>query len=540
MAAKKRKPSTAVATRRASKSALGGAMEGAAKNDREMVNWRAPMFSADRQINYDKPTMDARGVDIVQNDGRAMGAMHTYKDSMVGAVYTLNATPDYEFLGLTDAQGEELSAQIEGRFRLLAESEQCWFDQSRTKTFSDIIRLTAATHFMKGESTASVGWVREVARPFKTAIQMIDPDRLSNPNDESDTEFLRRGVLLDSNGAPQHYFVRKGYPTDAYVANGFEWEKIPARMPWGRPQFIHIREQMRPGQTRGIAAMVSVLKTMRMTKKFSEIVLQNAVVNATYAAAIESDMPREIAMAQMGEANNSLVDYATEFLGAIDSYTGGSSNINIDGVKIPHLFPGTKLTLKSAGQPGGIGTGYEESLHRHIAAALGISYEQYANDFSKTNYSSGKLAVNQTERYILVRKKVVTDRKANIIYRLWLEEEIANRRIILPRGAPDFWQGINSEAYCRASWIGSGRGQVDELKETEAAVLRIKAGLSTFEIEAARLGRDFRDMFKQRARENRFINGLGLEFGAEKTEDKAAGDKKTAKKDPKKDKEADA
>ena len=44
---------------------------------------------------------------------------------------------------------------------------------------------------------------------------------------------------------------------------------------------LHIIEQMRPDQTRGIAEMVAVLKEMRMTKRFHEITLQNAVVNAT-------------------------------------------------------------------------------------------------------------------------------------------------------------------------------------------------------------------------------------------------------------------
>ena len=68
------------------------------------------------------------------------------------------------------------------------------------------------------------------------------------------------------------------------------------------------------------------------------------------------------------------------------------------------------------------------------------------------------------------------------------------------------------EAYTKCSWIGASRGQIDELKETQAAILRIKSGLSTYEIEVAKLGLDFREVFTQRAREEKLIKAKGLYF----------------------------
>lgn len=68
-------------------------------------------------------------------------------------------------------------------------------------------------------------------------------------------------------------------------------------------------------------------------------------------------------------------------------------------------------------------------------------------------------------------------------------------------------------------WIGASRGQIDELKETQAAVMRIKAGLSTYEIEASRLGFDFRDLFEQQASEKEQMEELGLSFNADPTKD---------------------
>ena len=54
------------------------------------------------------------------------------------------------------------------------------------------------------------------------------------------------------------------------------------------------------------------------------------------------------------------------------------------------LFPGTKLNMTPMGTPGGVGTSFEASLHRNIAAALGVSYEEYSRDYSQTNYSSAR------------------------------------------------------------------------------------------------------------------------------------------------------
>jgi len=68
------------------------------------------------------------------------------------------------------------------------------------------------------------------------------------------------------------------------------------------------------------------------------------------------------------------------------------------------------------------------------------------------------------------------------------------------------------EAYTACSWIGASRGQIDELKETQAAIMRIKSGLSTYENEIAKLGKDYREIFAQRAREEKLIKAKGLYF----------------------------
>ena len=74
------------------------------------------------------------------------------------------------------------------------------------------------------------------------------------------------------------------------------------------------------------------------------------------------------------------------------------------------------------------------------------------------------------------------------------------------------------DALAQCSWIGAARGQIDEMKETQASILRINAGLSTMEKEAANHGLDWRELIKQRKREQDLVAAMGvvLTNGAEK------------------------
>jgi capsid protein len=120
------------------------------------------------------------------------------------------------------------------------------------------------------------------------------------------------------------------------------------------------------------------------------------------------------------------------------------------------------------------------------------------------------------------RKKIIADRFACIMYRLWLEEAMNTGQIeaVKRRGMPSLYSpqagskfgrlNINFDAITRCEWIGASRGQIDEGKETDAAVARINAGLSTAEDELARLGKDWRKVFRQIKREQEMRKALGI------------------------------
>ena len=83
-----------------------------------------------------------------------------------------------------------------------------------------------------------------------------------------------------------------------------------------------------------------------------------------------------------------------------------------------------------------------------------------------------------------MRREWLTDDLCRPVYELWMTEAVATGRI----KAPGFFTDpLIRQAYLGSKWIGPAQGQLDPVKEVNAAVTAIEHGLSTHEDEATRL-----------------------------------------------------
>ncbi len=491
--------------------AFGGAYDGAARFDREIATWDPGLQSADLDMLPYKDTLDARSRDLARNDAYVAAGSTIHKDGIVGAFFLLNAKPGWKTLGKSEQWAEEFQQEVEEKFTLWAESPMKWVDAAGQNDFTALIRLAVGVSVLGGETLATVEYIRDQAREYRMAVQMIDPDRLSTPYTAMNDPRVRGGIKHDRYGRQVSAFIRVAHPMDYRLNFTGEnwWKEVQFRKPWGRQQVIYLREQQRVDQSRAVADITAGLREIAITRKFRDVTLQNAVVNAMYAASIESELPPQVVYEQLGatSAASGVVGYAEQYLSAINQYVGASKNMMIDGVRVPHLFPGTKLQLRPAGSPGGVGQDFEKSLLRYVAATLNVSYEELSRDFSATNYSSARAAMAGTRRFLQSRKKIVADAFANHVYRLWIEEAVNNDLLDTFRASEASLLYTNDhlnlkfDALTQCDWIGAAQSQIDELKETQAAVLRIKYGLSTHEDELSRLGKDWRKVYSQLERE---------------------------------------
>ena len=522
---------------------IGDAYEGASKISTELGSYQPATRTANQDLIPNKRLADARARDLTRNDSYIRGGVTLRKDNIVGSYFMLNARPNSARLfGKEDTKWEdEFQEEIEEKFAAYAESPHNWADASGHNTLTQLTRMAIEQHTVHGEVLASVEWIRKAGRPFNTAINMVDTDRLCTPPEKNGDPKIIMGVQLGHWDEPTGYHIRKAPAGDWISPLSYEWRYVPLELSWGRRQMLHIFEQHRPAQTRGIGTMVTAIPEMRMSRQFREIVLQNAILNATYAATIESDsLDASTIFAQLGGADfapekvqEALMAYSKGYYGMISETVGNSRNLQIGGVKIPWLPPGAKLNLQGAGQGGPLGSDFEASLHRSMAAAFGVSYEQWSHDYSKTNYSSYKGAMTEAYKVMLGIKKMVADTFAGWIYRLWLEEALNKGEITsVKRNMPSFYDGQNQEWYCDCEWVGASRGQIDELKETQAAILRMNNGLSDLATENARLGADWRKRLRQMKREQEwkdFYEVLQEPVDTTSQENAASGTKREAK-----------
>jgi len=513
--------SDAVAPSTAMAAAGGGvAFDGSSTVD-QLATWAPALRSADGDMLFEKPRLDARSRDMLRNDAFVAGGATVHKDNIVGEQYRLNARPNSKILfGAEDETWEtEAQEEIETRFALWAESPMCWPDAQRVNTLTDLVRMAVGTHVAGGEVLATAEWDDD-GRPFASNMLMIDADRLSTPADINTlmNPRIRAGVERTKRGAPIAYHIRNDHPSDFFLnyqpMGQATWKRVKRFNSWGRQQVLHIYESLRPDQTRGLASMVTALGEMRMLKHFRKSELQRAVVAASYAASIETDLPSDAAMA-MGAGQSSENPYTSalqEFMAMQAEYQGSARNIHMEGAKIPVFMPNTHLKIQNPGAESPLGDSFEASMLRHIAASLRVSYEELSGDYTKTNYSSARASIGASLRGMRPKKRLVADGTANFGYRLWMEEAInyADLECFKRRNMPSFYERQNADAYCTATWIGAGQGQIDPLKETQAAILRIKNGLSTQEVEIAKMsGSDWRQIKRQNKRERGMDKTLG-------------------------------
>lgn len=494
-----------------------GPMDNTQRFSDDLNMWSPPLQSADADILPNKGVNDARVRQMAASDGYVQSGTNVQKDNIVGSDFFPVMKPELAVLKADEKWADEFKEEFESKFYLISESPNNWLDASRKNTLTGLVRMAVGLDCIGGEVLSTVEWMRDGGRPINTAIQMVDCDRLSTPYElqHSSGPRIRGGVEMDRYGAAQAFHIRMAHPSDYDRAlDQYRWKRVPIRKPWGRYQVLYLSDTTRPDQTRGIGDIVAGLKALKITNRFRDVTLQNAVANAMFAASIESELPPEAAYAQIGTngPGKGVTEYATAYLTAIAKYAGNSKHLQLDGVKIPHLFPGTKLQLRPAGAGGGVGIEFEQSLLRHLAAILGISYEQLSKDYSKTNYSSARAGMVEARKAMIVRKTRVADRFASHILRL-VFEEMTNKGMLETMKyskLPNIYDPLMMDAFTQCDWIGAALGQVDELKETQAAALRLKYNLSTLEDEIAKQGKDWRKVLIQREKEVKELETRGL------------------------------
>ncbi|EAY4106964.1 phage portal protein [Salmonella enterica] len=449
----------------------------------QMADWMPPAESVDAALLPSLRLGNARADDLVRNNGIAANAVALHKDHIVGHLFLISYRPNWRYLGMRESAAKSFVDEVEAAWTEYCDGIFGEMDAEGKRTFTEFIREGVGVHAFNGEIFLQPVWDAETTQVFRTRFKAVSPKRVDTPGYARGNRQLRAGVETDRNGKALAYHV---CDDDWPVAGGERWTRIPRFLPSGRPAMLHIFEPVEDGQTRGANQFYSVMERLKMLDTLQATQLQSAIVKAMYAATIESELDSEKAFEYITAADNK----DTPLVNMLANYARyySTNSIKLGGVKIPHLYPGDELNLQTAQDSDNGFSALEQALLRYIAAGLGVSYEQLSRDYSQVSYSSARASANESWRYFLGRRRFIAGRLATQMFSCWLEEALIRGVIRAPRARFSFWEARSS--WSRSEWIGAGRMAIDGLKEVQEAVMRIEAGLSTYEKELAIMGED--------------------------------------------------
>jgi lambda family phage portal protein len=481
----------------------------------ENDGWFPSAYSPDHEINVYRDRMVARTRDLIRNDGAATGAVLTTLDQVIGGSYRLIALPDWRWLArhfgpaFDAVWAEEYRGAIESEWRDYAEDPLNFSDAERQISVADQMYLALRHQLVDGESLAAAEWHQERVgyggARYATTMRLVDPDRLSNPYEMIDTRHRRGGVEIDNDGVPTGYHIRRGHAFDWYQSvDSMTWDFVPRETNWGRPIVLHYYNRDRVTQHRGLSPFIPVLNTFKMLNRFDATTLQAAVLATIYSLSVESPYdPAGLRELLEGGQIEDLENYS-----ALRTAYHKDRPIRLNNATVLPTFPGEKITALGSTQPGPEYDPFTHSVYRRVAATIGTTAEEITRDWSKTNYSSARAGLVSAWRTVTRRRAQFDRGFARPYYVAWHEEAYEVAKLPLPPGAPDFVEARSALTRCR--FIGAPKGWVDPVKEAQGAVLRMDAGVSTLQQEAADQGHDWEELLDQRARERKRMEELGI------------------------------
>lgn len=464
--------------------------------------WPTRLQSADRDWFAARYTATGRARDLYRNNPVAKSIVSRKKNAAVGRGWRFTSKPNARALGIDPMTARELGQLIGTEWSLFASSYDFQSDADRMRSFGQNLRLASSHLMIDGEFCAKVEYEADAPTRYKTRLRLFDPDRLSNPQGQMDTDSLRAGVQLKA-GVPVGYWIRERHPVDVvFSSNTMTWTYHPRySTPLGRPNVLHGFDPERASQTRGISAFVSSLESFRGFDQFTRATIQSAVINSLIVGFMKSSAGPEAVSDSLSAPD--LLKFSDQ---RTDYYK--ENPVQMGDAVLPVLPLGDELKLQTASKDVGSFDAFVRAIIRLVAASLGVTYEEASMDYSQTNYSSARAALIHAWADTLAFMGTLEAHLVRPFFVAWLEEAFDNGYISPPPGAPDFYDAI--DAYASGRWLGPGRGYIDPTKEILAAAARIEAGISTLEDECADQGKDYEEVLDQLAFEKQLRIERGL------------------------------
>lgn len=473
---------------------------GASTSDTWAKRYRSESLSPKSDIEENRKLLRERTRDLAMNAPLATAAINSTRTSCVGTGLLPKPKIDYEFLGISRKEAVSLQQTIKKEFALWATSTLC--DICDLNTFYELQQIAFNDWLKNGEAFALLTYGEKLDyMPYQLRIKLVSADRVSSP-DSRDGDYsgydkkakngnmIMNGVEIDTDGRVTAYYICSSFPGE-YQENPPKWARVQKRgEKTGNPNILHVFNAERAEQYRGVPFLAPVIMAIKQMTRYTEAEIMAAVVNSMFSLFICTETGNDISFGGVDDD------------GAAGAYLGQKmedDEIRLGPGTINFLKTGEKVEAMESKHPGPNYEQFVNAFTNMIGSALEISPEVLMKKFTN-NFSASKGALNETWRSFSMRRKWFVDDFCHQVYELWFAEAVSKGRI----SAPGFFTDpLIRKAYTNATWTGPAQGCLNPVQEVNAAVTRIKEGLSTREDECAAInGSDYEDNIRTLVNEN--------------------------------------
>lgn len=478
----------------------GGGYDGGSAGRRETNTWTPFPSDADSSSLYDLPALRSRSRDAERNQPIATGAIGTTCMNVVGSGLKLQSMVDAEFLGLTDEQAAAWQRTTERRWNLWANSKDC--DLERTRNFAASLDAILFQRLVNGESFVLLPVVPLAGLANPLRLQLVEADRVGNPDLQVDRTGLVAGVEKDRHGAPVAYHILRGHPGNLRYLDQSRWQwdrYVAFNSRTGMRNVIHFYRSRR-GETRGIPMLAPVLEPLRMLTRYTQAELMAAVVSAMFTVFVKT--PTGAGLSPLAPAPG-----ARPVVTQAQDTSKGKPDLQLGNGLIVDLLPGEDVEFADPNRPNSGFDPFFLAMVRQIGIAIGIPYEVLIKHYT-ASYSAARAALLDAWAFFQTMRSDLVDNVCSIIYSVWMAQEVAQGTIAAP--------GFFASPLVRAAWLGSqwngpSMKQINPKDEVEAAKIRVEEGFTTRAEETAQMnGGDWETKHRQRVKEEKMRKEGGL------------------------------
>jgi lambda family phage portal protein len=439
-------------------------------------DWILSATSADSEVRPAINVLRMRMRDLGRNNDYVRSYLSEIEKNIIGKGTRLQSN-------VRDASGKldkNVNSQIETEWAIWGKKESC--DVAGKLSFAQIERMLIRNIAESGEILIRKHYQRFGKSRIKLSLQVIESDHLDHDfNGKYGDNEVRMGVELNQYGRPVAYHLFKTHPGDNAPMMKLDRDRIRV----DASEVLHLFIMERPNQSRGVPWLVSTVSTLRHLNGYIEAAVVKKRAQAGVMGFIETGDP-EIEPPE-SEENGEYVEY----------FEAGT---------IKRLNPGEKVTVPNLG--GGTESEFDPFVNlmlRKSAAGGGSSFESISKDFSKSNYSSSRLALlSERDLYEMIQSWFVESFN-EWVFENWIEAGVLS-------GVFRFSDySKNPDKYCSPKFMTRGWDWVDPSKDIEADKEALKAGLKTMSEILARKGKDFEETVMQISKEREFMKANGVE-----------------------------